>query len=140
MLSRWFCTLVVLATSFVSGCAGAGDYSYPVAGDYQLVRFSGHQVTVVLPEGNYDRSQIIPAKVLKIAWNERYVIAEQQGLVPKQANGYEEPVGPSHYWILDAQMKKANGPFDLATFNQKRNEFGIPNSLVLKDTLAYVQD
>jgi hypothetical protein len=122
---------------FFTGCApGISDYSYDVAGGYQLDRTSSHEISVVPLGGWSDKSQIIPPKVVKIAWNERYVIAEQQELEPNP-NGVEEPINKYHYWILDTGLKHTYGPFDKENFEIKKKEFKISESLKLKDARSF---
>jgi hypothetical protein len=100
---------------------------------------------------------ILP-KVTKVAWNERYVIAEQVELKPRNPSNpdcgkepgtfvpehpaadsydcYEEPNGVVHYWILDTNLQKTYGPYDAAAFDLERQRLGL-GSLVLKDPRAY---
>jgi hypothetical protein len=100
---------------------------------------------------------ILP-KVTKVAWNERYVIAEQVELKPRNPSNpdcgkepgtsvpehpaadsydcYEEPNGVVHYWILDTNLQKTYGPYDAAAFDLERQRLGL-GSLVLKEPRAY---
>lgn len=66
----------------LSGCVSPGmeDYSYTVGTDYMLVRTSGHQISVVPKDGNDGTKPEIKAKVVQIAWDERYVLAKRLGL------------------------------------------------------------
>ncbi|MGZ4031872.1 MAG: DUF3997 domain-containing protein [Tumebacillaceae bacterium] len=119
------------------------DYSYKVAGEYSLIRSSAHSILVSLPE-NGTVSNTIPPKVIKIAWNDRYVIAEQQALIRRSPNDpndlYELPDDKFYYWILDTKVKKAYGPYTEYTFKVKKKELKIPDSLILKDVNSYPKD
>jgi hypothetical protein len=108
ILIRNLLSLSILSTLFITGCAGLSDYSYDVAGNYELVRSSGHQIAVIQKNESNVPGNMIPPKVVKIAWNERYVIAEQQGLKRRNPNDpndmYEEPTDAFYYW-LDIRYK-----------------------------------
>ncbi len=129
---------------FLSGCFGPGmeDYSYTVGTGYMLDRTSGHQISVVPIGGNDGTKPEIKAKVVQIAWDERYVVAKQLGL--KKAypdnpnNSYEVPdENAVQYFILDTIDLKLYGGFDFDEFQQKEKELGIADKLVLKDVNSY---
>lgn len=128
---------------FLSGCFGPGmeDYSYTVGSGYMLVRTSGHQISVVPIDGNDGTKPEIKAKVVQIAWNERYVTAKQLGL--KKAypdnpnNSYEVPdENVVQYFILDTIDLKLYGGFNFDEFQQQEKELGI-SEMVLKDVNSY---
>lgn len=132
---------------FLSGCVGLKlepfgpgmeDYDYSVGTGYMLERTSGHQISIVPQGGNDGTKPEIGAKVVQIAWNERYVLAKQVGL--KKAypdnpdNSYEIPDETVvRYYILDTIDLELYGGFDLETFEQKKEELEIPDELILQD-------
>lgn len=129
---------------FLSGCFGPGmeDFSYTVGSGYMLVRTSSHQISVVPIDGNDGTKPEIKAKVVQIAWDERYVIAKQLGL--KKAypdnpnNSYEVPdENVVQYFILDTIDLKLYGGFDFDEFQQQEKELGITEKMVLKDVNSY---
>lgn len=140
---------------------GPADYGYPVAAGYALIRSSGHQISVTpVGGGPRDPARMILPKVTKVAWTDRYVIAEQVELQPRNPSNpdcgrapgtfvperpaadssdcYEQPNGVFHYWILDTNLQRTYGPYDAATFELERQALGL-GSLVLKDPRAYAQ-
>ena len=139
-----FMSIIGSIMVFLSGCFGPGmeDYSYTVGTGYMLDRTSGHQISVVPIGGNDGTKPEIKAKVVQIAWDERYVVAKQLGL--KKAypdnpnNSYEVPdENAVQYFILDTIDLKLYGGFDFDEFQQKEKELGIADKLVLKDVNSY---
>ena len=145
-------TLLLLALTLLlmTGCApfgfgpGLADYSYHLAGDYELNRLSANDIKVMVNTESNVPGNMIPSKVVKIAWNDTYIIAEQQGFkrqFPNDPNDNHQVLdNVFYYWILDAPQKKAYGPFDEATFELKKKAFQIPDSMVLKDVNSYPKD
>ncbi len=128
----------------LSGCVSPGmeDYSYTVGTDYMLVRTSGHQISVVPEDGNGGTKPEIKAKVVQIAWDERYVLAKQLGL--KKAypdnpnNSYEIPDEKAvQYFILDTIDLKLYGGLNFEQFKQQRIDLGVSDKLILKDVDSY---
>lgn len=155
MRQKWLLFLPFLVVTACAGAFGPGaaDYSYRVAGEYQLIRSSGHQISVRPLFGETTQygggtktvyTDAIPPKVVKIAWDDRFVIAEQQGLKRRSPNDpndtYEEPANVFFFWILDAKIKRSYGPFDEATFVAKKKELGVPESLKMQDPRSYVKE
>lgn len=117
----------------LTGCAGLADYSYDVAGNYELSRSSAHQVAVVPKDGWQSDSEIIPPKVVKIAWDEQFVIAEQQLLM---SDG--EPTDEYAYWVLDTKARQSYGPFtNEEQLKEEMMKMEISSSLQLKDIEFY---
>ncbi len=139
-----FISIISSIMMLLSGCFGPGmqDYGYAVGTGYKLVRTSGHQISVIPTDGNDGTKPEIKAKVVQIAWDERYVTAKQLGL--KRAypdnpdNSYEIPDKSAvRYFILDTIDLKLYGGFDYDEFKQKEEELGIAEKLVLKDVGSY---
>jgi hypothetical protein len=81
----------------------------------------------------------IPSEVVKLAWNERFVIAKQhipQWQIPKRTL-LQELLPHFQYWILDASNHKVYGPFDKSEFKKQRTALGVPDTLVLKRVSSY---
>ena len=117
---------------------GLSDYSYNVANNYMLVRSSGHEIKVVPIDGWTNEDEIIPAKVIEIDWNDRYIIAKQAGLKVESSNSNYEIPDPTkiYYWILDTNEMKRYGPYSENEFNNKLIEFKLTD-LRLKDVESY---
>lgn len=131
---------------FLSGCFGSGmeDYSYTVGSGYMLVRTSGHQISVVPIDGNDGTKPEIKAKVVQIAWDERYVRAKQLGLKKAYSdnpnNSYEVPdENVVKYFILDTIDLKLYDEFNFDEFQQQEKELRIAEKMVLKDVDSYAK-
>jgi hypothetical protein len=137
--------LFVILIVWCIGCGGFGpglsDFDYPLAGNYQLNRTSSHEITITPKDGWTDETPIIRAKVVEVAWNDRFILAKRQGLKFRGSfpgDKYELPDPDKFdFWILDTQGPKLFGPFDESEFANKRNEMKISESLILKDVYSY---
>ena len=125
----------MLITFCVGGCViRHSDFAAPLVGNYQLVRTSAHQVTIVPIGGWSEGTPTIPSKVVEVAFDDRFILAKRQHLKPRPNSGYEEPVaGEFDFWILDTGDPKTFGPFDEAEFGVKREELGISDRIQLRD-------
>lgn len=134
------CVLFCISLMLV-GCIGPGisDYAYDVGTDYELVRSSAHQISIRPQDGNNVTWPKIEPKVVEIAWNERYVAAKQLGLKRRSENdSYMIPdESITNYWILDTIEHVLYGEYDLSAFNQKMEELGLSNTLILKDVNSF---
>jgi PBP1b-binding outer membrane lipoprotein LpoB len=133
----------LLCPFLLTGCMvgpGVTDFSYDVSNNYELTQNNPIDVYVLPKDGYEKESEIIPPKVVKIAWNDRFVIAKQQVIKePKKSeNGIGKPTNAFNYWILDTKIRQRYGPFNKKTFDKKLKEFGIPNSLKLQDVESYM--
>ena len=118
------------------------DFNFPVAGDYELCRTSGHQISVTPSGGWSDDTPIIPVKVVEIAWDDTFVLAKQQHLIRRSPSNptdtYEEPdPGKFSYWILDTSLPKSFGPLTLEAFNETRAQLEISDELTLRDVYDF---
>lgn len=139
-----FMSIIGSTMVFLAGCFGPGmeDYSYTMGSGYELIRTSGHQISVVPIGGNDGTKPEIKAKVVQIAWDDRYVVAKQLGL--KKAypdnpdNSYEVPdENAVQYFILDTVDLKLYGGFNFDEFQQQERELGIAEKMTLKDVNRY---
>ena len=128
--------MVFFSLIMLTGCAGLADYSLDLPGNYSIVRTSAHQVKVALKiSDSHWGSDVIPTKVTEVAWDDSYILAKQLGLVndPKSSNGYQIPKNDDvHFWILEIKSGEVFGPLDEVNFVEKKNEFGISESVILK--------
>jgi len=109
-----------------------GDYRFAVGGGYMLSRSSANNVKVVPESGGYRHVPIIPVKVIKIGFDEQFVIALRQ-----QMNGFDPVPNGLDYWILDTSIPAVYGPLNLEQFNLKRADLKVPSSLSLKDVKEF---
>lgn len=129
---------IAMLIIFTAGCGpGSSDYIFDVADGYVLSRTSSHQV-FIYPKGagSVDRPHI-PAKIIKIAWNNRYVLAMQQGLkrrsIDNPQDTYEIPDSKVvNYWILDAEINRVYGPLTLNDFEVLKITLKIPDGMRLQ--------
>jgi len=123
----------------IASCAGVGDFAFEVGTGYELWRSSAHVVRVQpIEENRLSRGGEMPrieAKVVEIAWDERYVLAKRFNLInhPENPNRPEIPdETKAYYYILDTIDLILYGAFDLEGFEQKRQELGISDDLILQ--------
>ncbi|MGE7024408.1 DUF3997 domain-containing protein [Solibacillus cecembensis] len=131
-----YLVMVFISLIMLTGCAGLADYSLDLPGNYSIVRTSAHQVKVApkISESHWG-SDVIPTKVTEVAWDDNYILAKQLGLVndPKSSNGYQIPNNDDvHFWILEIKSGEVFGPLDEVNFVEKKNEFDISESVILK--------
>lgn len=128
--------IMLLLSSCEGGGIGPGieDYEYPVGTGYEVFRSSGHQI-VVIQEGGGGTKPMIGAKVVQVAWNDRYVLAKQYGL--KRANSTNNYMIPDetvvNYYILDTIDLVLYGGFTWKEFEEKKADLNIPDELVLRN-------
>lgn len=147
--------LMIGIVLILCGCAsGLSDYDYPVGNNYILVRSSSHEIKVIPNTGYMYEKEILPSKVVEIAWNERYVIAKQYGMKIRGSNSpdntYEEPdKSKVYYWILDTSLNEKEtdldgyeyrgiryGPYDYEEFQKELKSLGL-TKLKLKPVEKY---
>jgi len=139
---------VLLIVTLIAGCdfqtlgPGLSDFDYPVAGSYELWRTSAHQISVIPSSGWTKDMPMIPAKVVEVAWDDRFVLGKQQHLKRRSPDNpndtYEEPgPGKYSYWILDTSVPTSYGPFALDKFDHTRQELGISDELTLRDVYEF---
>ncbi len=115
----------------LAGFPGVSDFAFDVADGYQLARTSAHSVMITPKRVGVYGKDNIPAEVVRLAWNERFVLAER-----KPVRGEDTEV--LDYWLIDARHEKVYGPFDVPTFERQRMALGVPDSLVLKPVSSYL--
>ena len=142
-LSIFLLILMFMFTLTLYGCAGASDYDINLSGGYSLVRSSAHNVTINkrINDSSWE-SPIIPAKIVQIAWDDKYILAKQLGLKRRNPNNsddtYEIPdESKVNYWILEVESAKVYGPLTDKEFTEKKKELYISNNVVLKDISSY---
>jgi hypothetical protein len=131
--------IAALVTWSVTGCIMRdSDFSHSLAGDYELVQTSAHQVVIVPKNGWSNDSPTIPSKVVEVAFDDRFILAKRQYLKRRRispSDGYEEPIaGEFDYWILDTRGPTVSGPFDEAEFAVNRKELSISDQLQMQAT------
>jgi hypothetical protein len=129
-----------LLAVLVAGCGfnHGGDFTARLCGDYYVAQGSAHDTEVSLVNWNHE-VPFIPAKVVELGHDERFIIARQnhlKRLSPDSTYMTPEP-GVFSYWILDASIPKAYGPLTEDEFRSKRQELSIPEELTLKDVDSY---
>lgn len=120
---------------------GQFDYEYDVGnGNYALYRSSAHSIAISPKSGYTSETEIIPEKVVEVAWNNQYVIAKQYGMKRENPERtYEIPDETiENYWILDTENKERHGPFSYEEFLLKIQEFKLTD-LELKPVRDYVE-
>ena len=111
-----------------------GDFDIALPGGFTLSRESEDNVEIV-DFANGTRSGVA-AKVIEIAWNERFFFAKRQALKPRgDFPGDNLPVpdsGKYDYWILDTVQTNRIGPLTETDFYRKAASLGM-DKIKLKD-------
>lgn len=126
----------------ISVSPGQFDYDYDVGnGSYTLHRSSAHSITITPKSGYTSETEIIPEKVVEVAWNNKYVIAKQYAMKrERQDRTYKIPDETVvNYWILDTENKIRYGSYKYEEFLVKLQEFNIID-LELKPVRFYVEE
>ena len=133
-------SIIFILSFLISGCFGTGinTNGYKIGKDYQLYRTSNHIVGIAPIGGWSSDEEIIPAKVVEIAWNDEYIIAKQYDLKDENDyNGYKIPdETKENYWILNMEERKRIGPLSKEEFSDKLFELEL-SGLKLKDVEIY---
>ena len=127
---------------FINLGPGVSDYEYKVGnGSYTLHRNSTDVIYIAPNNGYSSKTEIIPEKIVEVAWNNRYVIAKQYRMKKESLDKTYEIPDESivNYWILDTEMKIIYGPFSYEEFLLNVQKFDLTN-LELKPPIDYVED
>jgi len=134
--------LTVLLAFVAAGCGGdfnhGGDFTAKLCGGYILYKGSAHDAQVTLANWNH-QAPYIPAKVVELGNDERFIIAKQNHLRRLSPNStYMAPETDAYsYWILDTSISKAYGPLTRDEFQRERRDLGVPDQITLKDISSY---
>jgi hypothetical protein len=138
--------MMILIAFFRVGCAGcvSWEYSYPLIGDWYFTKSSDTTAKVGLRAAHGPRTPKIPAMITRLAWNDYYIIAQQQDLVAAgrtnvDTGEYDRPTITTNWWILDLtdyEKPKRYGPLDLSEFHERVRELDL-QSLKLRPTRFY---
>lgn len=135
---RFLSHLFVLFFSLVTlvGCAGLGDYDIDLPGNYSIVRTSAHQIKLAPKKGESSwGSDIIPAKIVEVAWDDNYILVKRLGLMtdPESNNGYQIPNAEKEsFWILEIENGDLLGPLSEEGFEIQKDKLGISENVKLK--------
>ena len=114
---------------------GVHDFPAKLTGGYVLHHTSAICILIVGPSGDV----IIPPTVEQLAYDRRFILAQQQQLRPRFENDdLGDPVpGKFNYWIVDVNHSKCYGPFDETQFLAKRVELKVNPALTLRDESSF---
>lgn len=141
-MKKLLITLIISSILLSSGCAGLGDYDITLPDGYSVIRTSAHMIKICKQEDEESWGEVlIPAKVVEVAWNDKYILAKQLGLKRNTDNpnsSYEIPDGTQvYYWILEMTTQKKFGPFSEKEFIEKKRELKISDNVILKSVDSY---
>ncbi|MGL5085527.1 MAG: DUF3997 domain-containing protein [Clostridium sp.] len=136
--------ILIMLTTMLYGCVPErGDYDITLPNDYSLIRNSAHMITInkQIDESSWNL-EIIPAKVVELAFNDNYVLAKQVGLKLRDPNNEDDTYqipdeSKISFWILDTANNQAYGPFTENELNEKKKELSISEDLKLKKVSSY---
>lgn len=118
--SRILCVpLAVLSLSLLlSACSGTEDWEYDeLPGDYEVWRINSKDISLCQPSEDGTTAQdIVGPYVDQIAFNERYIAAQQ--LRPMNSDDLKKSLDDwkRFYYLLDTDTGDLLGPFDEAAF------------------------
>jgi hypothetical protein len=69
--------------------------------------------------------EIVPSKVVEIAWNDRFILAKQQEMEPGRL--HVATPAKFYYWIIDMVQTNKLGPFSEDEFKKKLVVDGLTN-------------
>lgn len=116
-------TMIVLA-----GCGprvefpgpGNADFSVQLGSGFDLVRSSSENIQIHGPN-----QLAIPSRVTRVAWDDRFILAQQQELTTQR------------YWIIEHSTAQIYGPYDEGQFLDKRQSLDVPTNLELRDVYEH---
>lgn len=127
--------LPILSILSLQGCHPTRNHETLLSGGYILSASSANDISI-RPRRVFSLSEPhIPAKVVALGWNERFIIAKQHPLrsigAPVVANGGRiQQVGIyysiTNYWILDTGVPEIHGPFSNSEYLRQREALGVP--------------
>jgi hypothetical protein len=136
-MTRFLHLTVISGLLLLSACSPdpmMGDFDLPLIGGYSLVRESPDSVEVLHMRDSDHLG--VSAKVVEIAWNERFILAKRQELKPRgrfQGDVLLVPVtGKFDFWIIDTVQTNRYGPLSEKEFGEKVQSLG-QTGLKLKD-------
>ncbi len=119
--------VVVILCFLLTGCfPGVMDFTFDLPNDYILCRSSGDVINIVPTNPGWKSDEeIIPEKVIKLAWNERYVGAMQYEVKRNEDFSWYVDTSKAFYWIMDTQERKRMGPFTLEEYEKECVNYGL---------------
>ena len=133
-----YSTLVFFYLTILSGCGGSSgaNFDLDLPGNYSIVSTSAQKVFISPKIGdNHWGPEVIPVKIIEVAWDDNYILAKQLGLVndPDRNDGSQIPDNKDvNFWILEIGSGKVFGPLDELNFIEKKTELGVSKSVILK--------
>lgn len=135
-------SIAILITLFLSGCAGAADYTISLKNGFRIDRLSAHQIAIYGDEpiqsenSSIENYLYVPSKVTHLWWDENNIVAKQIQLITNE-NGVEQPPkkiaeDDVHYWIIDIHDHVVMGPLKEDEWKEKVNQLGIDDKLEFK--------
>jgi hypothetical protein len=92
-----------------------GTDAQPMVGPYKLMVWEGGKYSLVTDKR--DSCGVLEGHVLRIGWNERVILAEQETCSAEKDR--------SGWMVIDLKTQKLEGPFDAATIRARPDLTGI---------------
>jgi hypothetical protein len=136
-ITRWRNLWVVCCAFCVVSCdfdPAAGDYDQAINTDYRLFSTSRFQTVIInvkIGTGIGVEPVGVPANVVEIAWNDRFIVAKQQEFRLRRSNpndNYLVPVPDKYnFWIIDIAKTNRLGPLSMSELGECMKDLGIGN-------------
>jgi hypothetical protein len=110
---------LLLLVIVMSGCFPGDGQQRTIVGDYRLHQWEDGQTYYLHKRGQDDSPQggsIIGGTVLRIGWNNHYIVAERHSIYRGDADGW---------MIIDVPLDAISGPFSDANFRARPEARGI---------------
>ena len=133
LLCRYLAVFMVLLAGCEMGFGpGVLDWSYDLPDGSCIWRSSSHTIEV---HGRIE----IPAKVVELDFDKRFLIAKQQHLTERSpGDSYMTPEnGRFSWWIGDFRAGKTYGPLNEEEFAERCVALRVPSQLLLHDVCDY---
>ena len=130
------------AVALLCGCNRelTAEYELKLRGGYSVFKTSSADIIVRCMTSEHYPD--IPARVVGLAWNERFILAKQQGLTNRASfpgDTFQVPVaGKYQFWIIDITTTNRIGPLDEKGFSDKAKALGV-SEIKLKPPSAYAK-
>lgn len=127
--SSFFILIIFIFINFILGLKNFGPGVFDshvdikINSNYSVESSSANEIHIINKNPIYIdaviNGLIVPGKVVKLNWDEKYIIAKQQLL----KNG--EPIDEYRYWIINISNNKVYKSLTKKEFEQKQDELNI---------------
>ncbi len=121
---------ISLVLLLLTGCIGAASHNEKLTGRFYLLAIDDMSDMTVCHLDSIYRIGIIPSTVFAVGYNDKYIIAKQH---PEELTKIDKSI--TNYYIIPIKNvqyyneKDVIGPMTKDSFENKRKELGVPETL-----------